>query len=517
MTNENVAEPRIGALFVTVPAALGGLMTRSVLAQNLADPLGLSPSKVSKVPQEFAAHPTVVPGFRVWRNIMSRIRTPCYVAFTALVLLLHFGTAAAETENQVTPCGVAWDGYPGHGLVATQFDTIVYDSTQGLCWLANANLAGDPLVRDRVALASLNPDGSTPVINQDGTMNWETALNWVAALNAYNNGKGWLGHKNWQLPTTPHTDPTCSQFNYQDFGAQCTGSAMAHLYSVGLARTFPDSVVPQFFSFVWPFFNLQPGLYWTSTPGNGDANGVTTFSFNLGINGSNTFKYNYFHVLPMTSTVLGPILAGKGVLPYLSGPAAGKAVYDTHTGLSWTLDANLPAITNFGVAGMTSITSNDPLANGDTMTPLLIDKDGAVYFSAVDPTNSDRTSSWMTAMNANYYAGTNSWMLPSEGDLLQLFQDLDLHVGDWRLELFGQVGPFWNLQPGFYWSCQRDDGTDAQALQAPCDPGVTLPPGPHGHTILQESFNFDDGFVGTDSPDKQFYVMVYYPAPSALQ
>jgi hypothetical protein len=58
---------------------------------------------------------------------------------------------------------------------------------------------------------------------------------------------------------------------------------MAHLYSVGLARTFPDSVVPQFFSFVWPFFNLQPGLYWTSTAGNGDANGVIVGNANCGV------------------------------------------------------------------------------------------------------------------------------------------------------------------------------------------------------------------------------------------
>jgi hypothetical protein len=28
---------------------------------------------------------------------------------------------------------------------------------------------------------------------------------------------------------------------------------------------------------------------------------------------------------------------------------------------------------------------------------------------------------------------------------------------------------------------------------------------------LYWSFNFDDGFEGTDLPGKQFYVMVYYP------
>ncbi len=445
---------------------------------------------------------------------MSRIPTSVCALLITLGLLPHCGTAAAGTGSQVTPCGIAGDGYTTHGLIPTQSDTIIYDSAQGLCWLSDANLAGDPVARARVALASVNSDGSTPAINPDGTMNYQTALNWVAALNKYNNGKGWLGHSNWQLPTTPLVDTTCTQYNNGNFGVQCTGSAMGHLYNVGLARTYPDSVVPQFLSFVSPFFNLQSALYWTATAGNGDPNGVTTFSFNTVINGSNTFKYNYFHVLPMTKSVLGRLPEGTGVLPYRRGPAAGKAVYDTNTGLSWTLDANLPAVTNFGVTSNVSITSN---SNASTVTVPLVDKDGAVYFSAVDPTNSDATSSWMAAMNTSTYAGTNNWILPGLADLQQLYQDLGLRVGDRRLEWLGFVGPFWNLQPGFYWSCQRDAGTDAQALQAPCDLGLPLPTGPAtARLVLQYSFNFDDGFVGTDLPDKQFYVMVYYPAPSVL-
>jgi hypothetical protein len=31
---------------------------------------------------------------------------------------------------------------------------------------------------------------------------------------------------------------------------------------------------------------------------------------------------------------------------------------------------------------------------------------------------------------------------------------------------------------------------------------------------MEWSFDFDDGFEGTDSSDKEFYVMVNYPAPS---
>jgi hypothetical protein len=32
---------------------------------------------------------------------------------------------------------------------------------------------------------------------------------------------------------------------------------------------------------------------------------------------------------------------------------------------------------------------------------------------------------------------------------------------------------------------------------------------------MHYSFNFDDGFEGTDLPNKRFYVMVYFPAPSS--
>ena len=82
---------------------------------------------------------------------------------------------------------------------------------------------------------------------------------------------------------------------------------------------------------------------------------------------------------------------------------------------------------------------------------------------------------------------------------------MGLHPGDTRLEWPFFVGPFWHLQPGFYWACERDDGT---GLNAPCDLGIHP-----GMTPMAYSFNFDDGFLGTDHLDKQFYVMVYFPVP----
>ena len=439
---------------------------------------------------------------------MPSIRASFFL-LVILGLMLRIGPVVAETDNQITPCGVASGSPARNGLVAVQWGAVVYDSDQGVCWLADANLAGDVQVRAKVALDAVNPDGSTPVINPDGTMDYETALNWVAALNKYNKGQGWLGHNNWQLPTTALLDPSCSSHNNGDFGVLCEGSALGHLYKIGLARTYPDSVVPQFFTFVWPFVDLQPGLYWAADQGEGD--GRATFSFNTGLGGSNTTKYNFFHVLAMTSSALGSNPQGKGVLPYVWGPAAGKAVYDSNTGMSWLLDANLPAATDFGVKGTTTITST---IDGSTLTVPLIDKDGAVHFSAVDPDNTDPSTSWMAALNQHGVAGTSTWTLPKNKDLKQLYQDMRIEAGDPRLEWWGFVGPFWHFQPGFYWSCERDFGTEARA---PCDPALFPSYSTDGKAKMEYSFNFDNGFEGTDLPSKQFYVMVYYPAPPAAQ
>lgn len=404
-----------------------------------------------------------------------------------MLVMLTFALGALSFASD--PCGTG--SFAARPSQLREAET-VYDSNSRVCWLADANLAGNAKVRAAVTLSPHNPDGSTPVINPDGTMDYFTAVNWVNSLNSYNHGQGWLNHNNWQLPTTPAIDATCSSINVDNFGAQCTGSAFGKLYSDGLGKAFPDSVVPAFSSLVLPFLNLQPGLYWTKDTNSG---GQATFAFNTGLSGGNTTKYNFFHVLPVTQSALGPLPPGKGVLPYLNGPAAGKAVYDTNTGLSWTQDANLPASNNFGFTGTVMITSP---VNGTTVTVPLIDKDGAVYFNAIDPSAS---SGWIVSMNTANYAGTGTWELPSTLQLQHLYADMMITVGDPRLEWPFAVGPFLGLQPGFYWSC-----VPAGATNGPCNYAQPAPGG------LFWTFNFDDGFEGSDTSTKQFYVMVYYPA-----
>lgn len=402
--------------------------------------------------------------------------------------------AAAPDEGTILPTDQSSLVAPKdatHGLFPTGGDSLVYDQNQGLCWLADANMAGYPEIRDLIRVPGVNPDG---------TMTYAVALKWVEALNNYDGGKGLLGHKNWQLPVTPKFDSTkCSSSNKGTFGVLCSGSALGNLYSVGLNLNFPSSAVPHFEDAVEGFRNLQPGLYWTS---DSDSGGEVTFSFNTGLYGANTTKYNYFHVLPVTKELLGFPPVGKGVLPYTSGIAAGKAVFDSDTGLSWTLDANLAAQETFGVAGNSTM---GPTIENTYLTRPRIDVDGSMLFETIAGPDG-----WLTALNAREYAGSTKWKIPSLDDIQTLYRDLHLRMGDTRLQTYASLGPFFNLQPSFYWSCERKQSGDSQS---PCDP--SLYPSKNADGIKFEySFDFDNGFEGTDFDTKEFYVMVYYPAPS---
>lgn len=371
------------------------------------------------------------------------------------------------------------------GLTLVDNGQLVYDANQNVYWLANANLAGDSTIRAQLGVAGINPNG---------TMTSTTAGLWVNALNHFNNGSGYLGHTNWQLPATPPVDSTCSVLhgnNGNSFGANCTGSALGNLYNVGLAFTFPDSVIPGFTDTIGLFQNLQPSLYWTSLPQGG---GEKTYSFLTDITGSNTTTYNYFYVLPMITGTIGPTGPISGLVPYISGPAAGKAIYDTQAQVTWALDADLARSDNFGVSGNTTITT----AQGSILTVPLINTSGAMLFATAN--------SWLTATNNISYAGTSNWTLPAPTDLHTLFSHLNLQPGDIRLTAQGSVGPFQNLQPFFYWACERDQNGDSRS---PCNgnsPGMNM----------GWSFNLDNGFQATDDDTKEFYVEVYFPASAVF-
>ena len=241
-------------------------------------------------------------------------------------------------------------------------------------------------------------------------------------------------------------------------------------------------------------------MYWTQDTNIG---GVVTFSFLSNIPAANTTKYNFMHVLAtIPGAIGGQAPAGSGVVPYTNGSAKGKAVYDATVpgGRTWILDANLARLNHFGIRGTTTISSK---VNKQALTVPLIDQGGAMLF--------ETANDWIAAMNKSNYAGASTWAIPHYADLQTLFTDLKLSAHDTRLVYQGNVGPFRNLQPFFYWACQREQrGTS----QSPCDLNLNPRPNPKGAPMAW-SFNFDNGFQGTSLTSKPFYVMVYYPAPAS--
>jgi uncharacterized protein (TIGR03437 family) len=371
--------------------------------------------------------------------------------------------------------------------------TIVYDPNQGVCWLANANLAANAAMQTSLGVAGINPNGS---------MDYATALRWVAALNAYNNGSGYLGHSNWQLPVAALVDKTCDDIgtNGGSFGPQCTGSALGNLYSSGLKLVYPASVAPGLAGSVPPLHNLKASYYWALHNNGGtsgtDNGGQEMFSFANGIQGGTTINDTYYYTLPMVAGAIGTAPscpAGAGVVAYTSGPASGNAVYDCNTGYTWPADANLAASNAFGITGNLTIAYN----NSRTITAPQINGGAMLVQTAIQ---------WIQAMNTAKYLGSASWEMPATWNTLQgLFNDLNITPGDTRLMWTGTLGPFENLQPFFYWACGRNQSGNSQS---PCD-GYS-PAGPTAQ--LQWSYVFDYGLQATSSLIQKYFVMVYSPA-----
>jgi hypothetical protein len=91
--------------------------------------------------------------------------------------------------------------------------------------------------------------------------------------------------------------------------------------------------------------------------------------------------------------------------------------------------------------------------------------------------------------------------------LQDLFTDLNIPSGDARMMWKGHLGGFQNLQPFFYWACQRNTPGDSQS---PC---TGFAP-PDGDKQLQWTFNFDTGFQSTSAIVQRYFVMVYFPLPT---
>jgi len=413
-----------------------------------------------------------------------------------VALLLLAASTAGVASAQSNPCQTT-QPVSTLGSAPVAQATIVYDPNQSVCWLANANLAANPAIETSLGVTGIKPNGS---------MDYGTALRWVAAMNAYNNGMGYLGHNNWQLPVAALVDKTCADVgsNGGSFGPQCSGSALGNLYSVGLQQTYPASVAAGLSGSVAPVHNLKASYYW-AMQNNGGTSGTNNggqemFSFANGIQGGTTINDTYYYTLPVVTGPIGtpPSCPADGavVVPYTSGPASGNAVYDCSTGYTWPADANLAASTAFGITGNLTITYN----NGRMIAAPKI-SGGAMWFQTA--------TQWVQAMNTAQYLGSSAWQIPATSKTLQdLFNDLNLASGDTRLLWTGTLGPFENLQPFFYWACERDQSGNSQS---PCDGYAPA----DGSSQLQWSYDFDSGFQSTSSLIQKYFVMVYYPATPA--
>jgi len=414
-----------------------------------------------------------------------------------VVLLLLASSAAGVASAQSNPCQTTQPlSILGSTPVAQA--TIVYDPNQSVCWLANANLAANPAMQSSLGVTGIKPNGS---------MDYGTALRWVAAMNAFNNGAGYLGHNNWQLPVAALVDKTCADVGTHggSFGPQCSGSALGNLYSVGLKQTYPASVAAGLSGSVAPVHNLKASYYWAmqnngGTSGGIDNGGQEMFSFANGIQGGTTINDTYYYTLPVVTGAIGMTpsctTGGAVVVPYTSGPASGNAVYDCSTGYTWPADANLAASNAFGISGNLTITYN----NGRMINAPKISGGAMLYQTATQ---------WVQAMNAAQYLGSSAWQIPATSKTLEdLFNDLNLANGDTRLLWTGTLGPFENLQPFFYWVCERDQSGNSQS---PCNGYAPA----NGSSQLQWSYDFDSGFQSTSSLIQKYFVMVYYPATPA--
>jgi uncharacterized protein (TIGR03437 family) len=367
-------------------------------------------------------------------------------------------------------------------LVLSSDTLTVYDTANAVTWLADGNLAAS----SRFGLPVCNPSVAQPCVNPSGSMSYQSAVAWVQAMNAAN----YLGHTNWQLPTSPFTDTTCPKTgpNGTSFGFGCTGNALGSLFYSGLSLKAPHTAVPIPTNTAGPFTNFQPYLYWSQSPGSG---GNATLSFNSGFQGANTVD-NFLYLLPMIPGKIPgtPAASGKG----LQINPGGQTVYDPVTNVTWLANANLAATNSFGLPPCTSPTS----------PALCVDPDGAMTLASANQ--------FIANMNSGAgYLGQTNWQLPPM-ETCTGYNCAD--SGNPLVELYSSqlasspgvpvvatpdiaVGPFHNIQPYLYWSCE------AAAIQDAC-----LAAGPASG--FEFSFSFGNGFLGTDLLANDLYVTAYF-------
>jgi hypothetical protein len=381
---------------------------------------------------------------------------------------------------------------PAHAsstLLLSSDGVTVYDTVNNVSWLADADLPAT----HRFGLPLCTGPSAQTCVNPSGSMRYDAAVAWVQALNAAN----YLGHSNWQLPTTPINDSSCERIgpSGNSFGFGCTAGALSFLWNA-LGLKAPNTAVPIPNLIIGPFSNFQPYLYWSRSAAPPPA-GNYTFSFATGWQGANTLP-NFLYVLPMFPGKLPGTAPAPG--NGLQVNPGGQTVYDPVTNVTWSANANLAATNTFGLP-----TCIDPASPA-----ICVASDGAMTFASATQFIAN-----MNTFGGTGYLGRTDWELPNiesscpgyncagnQNPMGNLFYD-QLRLSQGMTVVTAPnvaVGPFHNMQPYLYWTCE------GATIQGPCE---TSGPAPN----FEWSFSLGSGFQGTDLLANDLYLMVYYPGP----
>jgi hypothetical protein len=373
-------------------------------------------------------------------------------------------------------------------LVTSPDGVTVYDTANNITWLADANLAATN--RFGLSVCSGSAIDRKTCANSSGSMSYQAAAAWVSAMNAAN----YLGHSNWQLPTTPSLDNGCGKTgpNGNSFGFGCSASAYGSLYYGSLGLQAPDTAVPILSGTLGPFSNFQPYLYWSQTSAGG--NGYATFSFNSGFQGANTAP-NFLYVLPMIAGRIAgtPPATGTG----LQVNPGGQTVYDPVANVTWLANANVAATNTFGL----------PRCTAPTSPTLCVSQDGSMTWDAANQFLAN-----MNATGGSGYLGQTNWKLPPVDPSCSGY-NCNGSVSPMGELFYGQLGlsqgtpvvatpktaagPFNSLQPYLYWSCLGATIQDACQVDGPAP-------------NFEFSFSFGNGFEGTDLLANDLYATAYF-------
>jgi hypothetical protein len=433
----------------------------------------------------------LVPVYRAYNNGFARGIDSNH-RITSNLASYQATLAAGWVGEGVVMCAPA--GSPTNPPLLLSLDgTTVYDAANNVSWLADFNLPAS----NRFGLPLCSSAGTDPksCINASGSMSYQAAAAWVTAMNAAN----YLGHSNWQLPTTPSVDPNCpfSGQHGNSFAFDCSSSAFGSLYYSALGLKAPNTAVPIPDTQAGAFHNFQPYIYWSQTPGAGQSaggGGYATFSFANGFQGANT-EFNFMYALPMVPGKIPgtPVAVGNG----LQVNPGGQTIYDPMTNITWLANANLAATDTFGL----------PTCADQNTPRICVGKDGAMSWNS--------TAQWIANMNAAAYLGQTNWQLPplaatcpnygcdgSQNPMGTLYYDqLGLARGTPVVATPDvDVGPFNRMQPYLYWACE------GATVQSPCQADGPAPG-------FEWSFSFGNGFQGTDILGNDLYVTAYYVGP----